>query len=90
MVSQSDTKWSQNVIPNGLKIHPLGRCQPKGDPNVTFWCLGVPPLIQKRPFLDAFLHFLQPLLRKIPWVLLAYITKDIQDLSKKNGLEHIT
>ena len=48
MVSQSDTKWIQNGTPNALKIHPLSQCRPRGGPNVTFRCLGVPPLVQKR------------------------------------------
>ena len=50
VVSQSDPNWVQNGTPNDLKIHSLSRCLPRGGPNVTFTCLGVPPCSKKYLF----------------------------------------
>ncbi len=56
-VSQSDPNWGQSGTPNRLKIHPLRQCLPRGGPNVTFRCLGVPPRSQNTPFWTHFLSF---------------------------------
>ncbi len=49
-VSQGDPNWGQSGTQNRLKIHPLRQCLPRGGPNVTFRCLGVPPGPKTRLF----------------------------------------
>ena len=59
-VVQSGPNWRQKGTQNDPKIHPLGRCLPRGGPHVTLGGLGYPPLSQRRLFGYIFLFLLYP------------------------------